>query len=267
MTPETMKTRQAEWKGWNFGGTIDWAIDLQAFGHEDFDVPPPIPADGEEVCVFGDSADLSADLLCQFACSYGFCPEPTCYCDLTGTAEPLPPVVSTEDFMAWDEMNVDLQRLCKFACKYGYCPKDFCTKPKIDEYIDGSVDSSLLYGMQDKAKYNAIQEKCMLFKYPEYRSPTNCLAQCIDEVEAAKAEGRTTNYGCVGHFPLDKELPWTKYPGSFDPDNVYVEGKCVCDNYSGQHDRRRRHRRSTHHCPGMSTTPIAGADWAQNAAL
>ena len=108
MTPETMKTRQAEWKSWHFGGTVDWAIDLQAFGQEDFDAPPPIPADGEEVCVLGDSADLSADSLCQFACSYGFCPEPTCYCDLTGTAEPLPPVVSTEDFMAWDEMNVDL---------------------------------------------------------------------------------------------------------------------------------------------------------------
>ena len=49
-------------------------------------------------------------------------------------------------------------------------------------------------------------------------------------MEAAKAAGRTYNYGCVGHFPLDKELPWVAFGGSLDPDNVYVDGKCVCDN-------------------------------------
>ncbi|KAK4233824.1 hypothetical protein C8A03DRAFT_47714 [Achaetomium macrosporum] len=231
MTPKTMKTRQADWKKLNFAGTIDWAIDLQAFGKEDFDVPATVPSAGEEGCIVGESPDLNADSLCQFACAYGFCPEPTCICTLTGPAMALPAVVSNQDFMAWDELNVDLQRLGKFACKYGYCPPDSCTTPVVDEYEDGSVDSSVdLGGMMDRGKYNDLQTQCMLFKYPEYRDPENCLAECIDEVEAAKAEGRTTNYGCVGNFPLDKDLPWTRYPGSQDPDNVYVPGKCVCDN-------------------------------------
>ncbi len=29
------ETRRADWKTLNFAGTIDWAIDLQAFGQED----------------------------------------------------------------------------------------------------------------------------------------------------------------------------------------------------------------------------------------
>ncbi|KAL2130078.1 hypothetical protein VTI74DRAFT_6916 [Chaetomium olivicolor] len=231
MTPVTMRTRQADWKKLNFAGTINWAIDLQAFGQEDFDVPVTIPPVGEEACIVGDSADLNADSLCQFACAYGFCPEPTCACDVTGPARALPAVVSTQDFMAGDEMNVDLQRLCKFACKYGYCPPDSCTTPVVDEYEDGSVDSSIgLGGIMDRDKYNNLQNQCMLFKYPKFRIPDNCLAECIDEVEAAKAEGRTTNYGFVGNFPLDQDLPWTVYPGSPDPENVYVPGKCVCGN-------------------------------------
>lgn len=47
----------------------------------------------------------------------------------------------------------------------------------------------------------------MFFKYPKYRTPDNCLAEYIQEAEAAKAQGRTTDHGCVGHFPLCEDLP------------------------------------------------------------
>ncbi|KAH6851101.1 glycoside hydrolase family 18 protein [Chaetomium sp. MPI-CAGE-AT-0009] len=231
MTPKTQDTRRANWKKLNFAGTIDWAIDLQAFGEEDFDVPTIIPPAGELACVSGDSGDLNADVLCQFACAYGFCPEPTCFCLSVGTASPLPAVVSTQDFMAWDELNVDLQRLCKLACKYGFCPPGSCTTPVVDEYEDGSVDSGLsLGGIADRDRYYDLDKKtCNLWKYPQYRDSEECLDACIDAVEEAKAEGRTTNYGCVGHFPLDKPIPWIRYSGGTQ-DMLYVSGKCVCDN-------------------------------------
>ena len=39
MTPKTKDSRRATWKGLNFGGSIDWAVDLQKFTDTDFDAP------------------------------------------------------------------------------------------------------------------------------------------------------------------------------------------------------------------------------------
>lgn len=55
------------------------------------------------------------------------------------------------------------------------------------------------------------------------------MSACIDAIEEAKEEGRTTNYGCVGHFPLDQPIPWIGWSGGAQ-DMLYVTGKCVCDN-------------------------------------
>ncbi|KAK4118928.1 carbohydrate-binding module family 24 protein [Parathielavia appendiculata] len=230
LTPTTKETRRAAWRRRNFAGTIDWALDLQAFGPDDFDVPPDRPAAGEEACISGTSSDLNAYDLCEFACNYGFCPESTCECLLMGPAEPLPAVVSTGDFVAWDDFNADMNRLCKFACKYGFCPPKSCTTPVVDEYDDGTVDPTNLGGIMDRDKYNDLDKKtCNLWKYPKYRYKEECLDACIDAVEQAKEQGRTTNYGCVGNFPLDQEIPWTLWPGAGASDMLYVPGKCVCD--------------------------------------
>ncbi|EHK96459.1 putative Killer toxin subunits alpha/beta [Glarea lozoyensis 74030] len=63
MTPTTKETRRADWKGLNFAGSIDWAVDLQSFTADDMAIPPDRPTDGEEGCVEGeDMTTNSGDL-------------------------------------------------------------------------------------------------------------------------------------------------------------------------------------------------------------
>ncbi|KAB5562953.1 glycoside hydrolase family 18 protein [Coniochaeta sp. 2T2.1] len=233
MTPSTKNARRTEWKGLNFAGSIDWAVDLQAFGREDSEVEIELPAPGEEGCVMGESGDLNADALCQFTCYHGFCPEPACFCTLEGPVPGLPVEVSSAEFVAWDEFDVQLAQLCKFACKYGFCPEESCTIPVVDEWDDGSYDSSQ-DGTFNKGKMlesNAMN--CMVYKGPRRwdDSVTACSIPCGPAIEAAKAEGRTTNYGCGGHFPLDQPILWIPFPGAADVDSMmYAMGKCFCDN-------------------------------------
>ncbi|KAL2134930.1 hypothetical protein VTI74DRAFT_10423 [Chaetomium olivicolor] len=83
----------------------------------------------------------------------------------------------------------------------------------------------------DLDKYNDLDKwTCNLWKYPRYRDSEETLDACIDAVEQAKEQGRTTNYSCVGHFPLDQEIPWSIWPGASAPDMLFVPGKRVCDN-------------------------------------
>lgn len=140
--------------------------------------------------------------------------------------------MSEQNFVAWDDFDVDYQRLCEFACKYGFCPPDTCGLQVVDEWDDGSVDSDGGYadGIQNKAKnYEVNKWQCQVFKTPRYRDSSvhQCWPACRETVEAAQAAGRTTNYGCVGFWPLDEPIPWTQYSGSNDPDMVYATGRCV----------------------------------------
>lgn len=48
MTPATKQTRRDLWKGYNFAGTIDWAVDLQAFSDDDYDDPLDDTDDDED---------------------------------------------------------------------------------------------------------------------------------------------------------------------------------------------------------------------------
>lgn len=236
MTPVTKDTRRADWQRLNFAGSIDWAVDLQAFGQDDMSVPADPPPAGEQGCVAGESPDLNADSLCRFSCNFGFCPEPICECTLMGPVRELPRVVATSEFVAWDEFDMELQRLCKFACKYGFCPQSTCGALVVDEWDDGSVDSTQSGGsggLWDKEKnYNENRWQCQIFKAGDKRddSVQQCYQVCASIVEEAIAEGRTTNYGCVGFWPLDSPIPWVKYPGSGDPGIMYAMGKCACDN-------------------------------------
>ena len=231
MTPITKDTRRADWKKLNFAGTIDWAVDLQAFGSEDMDAQIKLPATGSQGCVSGESNDYNADHLCRFACTYGFCPEPTCFCRVTGSVEALPPVASTGEFLAWDPFAVDLQRLCKFSCKYGFCPPDTCGVPDPDEYEDGSTGPGS-GGLFDKGpQWGQNAHQCQIFKSGVRRdsSALQCRDTCFTSIEAAKKAGRTTNYGCAGWWPPNEEIPWVQYPGTHDEDSVYATGHCVCD--------------------------------------
>lgn len=53
MTPTTKDTWRADWKSLNFAGSIDWALDLQAFTADDVAVPPNRPEEGNLGCVMG----------------------------------------------------------------------------------------------------------------------------------------------------------------------------------------------------------------------
>lgn len=138
MMPMTKNTRREDWKKLNFAGSIDWAVDLKAFGADDLNAKPDRPETGEEGCISGEDRTVNSGDLCEFSCNYGFCPESLCTCNVRGPVARLPSEVAG-DIIAWDEQDVDLNRLCKFACKYGYCPQDICTTPVVDSDEDGIV--------------------------------------------------------------------------------------------------------------------------------
>ncbi|KAM7214665.1 hypothetical protein V8F06_009986 [Rhypophila decipiens] len=216
MTSTTKDTRRADWEKLNFAGSIDRAVDLQAFGKEDADAPPNAPPTGAEGCVVGSSFNMNAAELCEFTCSWGFCPEPLCHCSMEGPVPPLPNPVSNQD--------VDLNRLCKFSCKYGFCPSDTCGTPVVDEWDDGSWENSQDDGLWNKGR--------------NFREDMNewlhtmlaCENACWEQIQEAKAEGRTTNYGCIGKYHLDQELPWKGAAQSSNPDMLALMGRCSCDN-------------------------------------
>ncbi|KAL5316125.1 hypothetical protein ACEPPN_017003 [Leptodophora sp. 'Broadleaf-Isolate-01'] len=107
MTPTTKETRRSDWKTLNFAGSIDWALDLQAFTTDDMATPPKIPAKGEEGCVAGEDKSVNSGDLCEFSCSLGFCPESLCTCTYTDIVNPLPNQKDATDVIAWDEFDVD----------------------------------------------------------------------------------------------------------------------------------------------------------------
>jgi hypothetical protein len=231
MTPETKDTRRDDWKSLNFAGSIDWAVDLQSFTTDDMDTgEPERPKEGEG-CVSGDDITINSGDLCEFSCNFGFCPESLCTCTLKGEMEILPPEKKGVNVIAWDESDVDLNRLCKFACRYGYCPDDVCTTPVEGPDMSGPVevgDDNEYFNYTDARWQNS--QKCVLFKDPKYRdvSVNMCKPVCQDALDEAKEEGRTSNYGCMGFFPLNKEIPWEKPPGT---STAAAPGQCLCDNW------------------------------------
>ncbi|KAJ2991695.1 hypothetical protein NUW58_g2206 [Xylaria curta] len=70
----------------------------------------------------------------------------------------------------------------------------------------------------------------MIFQSLAYSSSSavQCHPFCHDALREAKAEGRTSNYGCVGFFPLRTDIPWERIPGT---STIVALGKCTCDNY------------------------------------
>lgn len=66
-TQETKKNLRSKWKELNFGGTVDWAVDLQAFGDADINNVDR-PKDSKEGRIGGEDLTTNSGDLCEFTC-------------------------------------------------------------------------------------------------------------------------------------------------------------------------------------------------------
>lgn len=225
MSLRTKLDRREKWKDLNFAGSIDWAVDLQRFSDDDLDNITPGKDDDDTTCVSGEDISVESEDLCQFSCSFGFCPAPLCHCSERGKPSKLPKARDNTGIIAWDESDAGLGRLCRFACKYGYCPKRICGTPI---YEDMDEDGDKIEGAFD---YRGAREqnagRCLIFKDSRPQVGVDqCRSYCSNEVEQAEDEGLYANWGCGGVWPLDKELPWQKEFGGY-----VISGNCSCNNW------------------------------------
>ncbi|KAF4450549.1 glycoside hydrolase family 18 protein [Fusarium austroafricanum] len=238
LDPRSKLERRVIWQDLNFGGSIDWAVDLQEFGKSDFNAPPDIPKSGEG-CIEGwDLSEDTADL-CYVACAYGFCPESKCECTEKGPLRKLPLEVTRDVIVAEDPFDVDLNRLCKFGCKYGYCPREICKKVNSDasddddedEVPDGVVTVPPDYDEDSVKTRDENDAKCYIYKKPnpyENAGLESCKKQCQETLDEAAEEGWITNYGCVSFRLLDSPITWQRQSGT---GLEIIGGQCSCDNW------------------------------------
>lgn len=91
-------------------------------------IPPSTttaPSTTTSVCVGGTGAGNYAGL-CDFSCSYGYCPAGPCTCTKSGTPVPTPPTSGVDGVPLKGEDDSYLG-LCSYCCNHGYCPKAACT--------------------------------------------------------------------------------------------------------------------------------------------
>lgn len=228
LTPTSKDTRRADWKALNFAGSVDWAVDLQSFSNDDMNKYPSGNKQAEgEGCIAGEDVTVNTAELCYFTCGLGYCPVSYCSCTELGDLQPYPPVRSSGDnVVAEDSTSLDLGRLCKFACRFGYCPEGICLVLPPEPAQDKSPDEMDTWALRDWL--NSLGQ-CQVFKDHRYRdsSTSRCKIHCQPQIDAAKAEGRTTNYGCVAFQEGSKSFTWVYNPSLGD----YAMGKCVCDNF------------------------------------
>ncbi|KFY08962.1 hypothetical protein V492_05773 [Pseudogymnoascus sp. VKM F-4246] len=168
------------------GDYVSYAVDLQAFKDEDMDNPAERPENGEGVgCIYGTDDTVNTAELCEFSCSYGYCPTSLCTCTSMGPLYPLLPEIPNVNVEAHDEADVDLNRLCKFACKFGHCPPDVCTTVTVDNPYDWR--NGFDYGDQQYQNPQA----CLIYKHRQYMdvSMDQCKNYCKDVTEEALANG------------------------------------------------------------------------------
>ncbi|EZF93084.1 hypothetical protein H113_06103 [Trichophyton rubrum MR1459] len=227
MTPVTKDTRRADWKDLNFAGSIDWAVDLQSFTSTDYESTPERASSGMG-CIRGGDKTLDTGSLCEYSCYLGFCPESLCTCLEMGPLRNLPKEHSGVNVVAEDENDVEMTRLCIFSCKYGFCPGDICITP-VDWSNDGPEmvgDNPDAFNTSDARWQNS--HRCFVYKDAPYDhiGLEQCSRACKPEIDAAKEAGRMYNVGCLGFWPLEKEVPWVR-----DPSSMYevADGMCLCD--------------------------------------
>ncbi|CAG8961705.1 hypothetical protein HYFRA_00006245, partial [Hymenoscyphus fraxineus] len=120
-------------------------------------------------------------------------------------------------------------RLCLFACKHGYCPDDVCTKKPKDDVVIADADNPNT-GFDYASAREQNSRRCLIYQNRALRdnSVMQCYNTCKPQLDAAAEAGRTSNYGCMGFYPLDKAIPWEKPPGT----GYWVApGQCLCDNW------------------------------------
>jgi hypothetical protein len=83
----------------------------------------PVLVDNE-VCVKGTGANNFAGL-CEFACSYGYCPVSACVCLDIGLQKTLPNATGVQGYPL-EGLDASYSGLCSFICNYGYCPDTAC---------------------------------------------------------------------------------------------------------------------------------------------
>ncbi|OAL62501.1 hypothetical protein A7C99_7087 [Trichophyton rubrum] len=215
MTPVTKDTRRADWKDLNFAGSIDWAVDLQSFTSTDYESTPERASSGMG-CIRGGDKTLDTGSLCEYSCYLGFCPESLCTCLEMGPLRNLPKEHSGVNVVAEDENDVEMTRLCIFSCKYGFCPGDICITP-VDWSNDGPEmvgDNPDAFNTSDARWQNS--HRCFVYKDAPYDhiGLEQCSRACKPEIDAAKEAGRMYNVGCLGFWPLEKEVPWVRDPST-----------------------------------------------------
>jgi len=90
--------------------------------------PSPDPPGGGSVCVAGTvKAGLTENYtgLCNFACSYGYCPSDQCECTAFGQPAPNPGGDGRDGCPAGG-LDESYKGLCSFSCSRGYCPPGAC---------------------------------------------------------------------------------------------------------------------------------------------
>ncbi|GFF57063.1 mutanase [Aspergillus udagawae] len=92
---------------------------------------PIPPAEGttkvalkDQACIRGKGAYDFNDL-CNFTCSYGYCPVGACTCEQMGAPRTKPNATGVTGYPA-EGRDANYLGLCSFACNYGHCPSKTC---------------------------------------------------------------------------------------------------------------------------------------------
>ncbi|KAJ3496240.1 hypothetical protein NLG97_g2808 [Lecanicillium saksenae] len=227
MSDITKETRRKDWVGLNFGGTVNWAIDLKNFGEADFDNTAGAAEPGSTGCVDGwDLDEIYSGGLCEFACSYGFCPFIACVCGDRGIVPQLPEEDKNSATAVADSGDVGLSQLCRFSCKYGFCPDDVCNNDNGiddgDDGDDGGDDSSNWYDHCGNDIKCQNLHKCAIWK-DKFDDWEQCQLGCAATIAEKQANNETVAYGCAyADQPPVEVKAWNN--------EIYYPGQCVCTN-------------------------------------
>ncbi|KAK1972908.1 hypothetical protein LY78DRAFT_675805 [Colletotrichum sublineola] len=80
----------------------------------------------DQVCVNGTGPVPGFSTLCEFTCSYGYCPKGACHCTKLGAQKQLPKWKGIEAHPAKGR-TTDYQGICQYACNLGFCPSAYCS--------------------------------------------------------------------------------------------------------------------------------------------
>ncbi|KAK2026961.1 hypothetical protein LX32DRAFT_723107 [Colletotrichum zoysiae] len=83
-----------------------------------------VPSLSNQICIGGWGAN-DFGRLCEFTCSYGYCPKGACVCTALGTEFSYPNGTGPPGY-ALEGRGSSYAGLCSSACSYGFCPEEAC---------------------------------------------------------------------------------------------------------------------------------------------